>query len=176
MCENKGKSLTEIRAHSCIQDRVAEIEQRGMHDLKDFSNTLHMLLPTLFTALIHKYSASKNIQLGFMKFGSRSSPPIDSDKFTCPIRVLNTRDRVEHQWISRIKDGQSPEGHIQLESVNEILSFFKIAIDSTFILLAIRREMPPSASDLIYDLYAVWLELSGFSFERVKPFILKLKN
>jgi hypothetical protein len=177
-CENKDKTLTEIRTHSCIHERVVEIDRIGNLKLKNFADLLHKLLPTLFGALILKCKTSKNIHLCFVKLGSISSPPGEhfaNRSLMCPIRVLDTTKEVEYRWFSGIQDSQSQEGYIRLESTDELLSFLKVSIDSTFIMLAVRHEISLSGSASIYDLFFVGLDLSGFRLGQVKPFIPKLK-
>ena len=108
-------------------------------------------------------------------FSSSNTETYSSENLNCPIRSLNIFPS-ESQWINQIKNSQKQEDIIELESKEELLSFLEISIDSTMIILKIKRDSSLSSSQN-YDFYIVGLNLPEPNLERVtKPFAPKFRN
>jgi hypothetical protein len=175
MLSHKGQRFKEISIHHCREDRLAEIadiELKDTHTLKVTQDLLHDELPSVLAHLVRKCMDKERIYLCFLQFCSIYSPDsedVRSVASSYPIRFLDTADQTKYRWINRIKESQLEQGHIQLVTTDELFSFFKVFIDSTFMLLAIKVH---SSSE--YDLYAMGLVLDDSCLGKVKPFTPKL--
>ena len=166
MLSHKGQPFKEISTHHCRQDRLAKIDQMDTHISKVTSDLLHDKLPIILAHLVRKCMITERIYLCFLKF-CRLDGGLGALSY--PVKFLNTADQAKHRWINHIKESQLERGYIQLETNDELFSFFKVSIDSTFILLAIKVQ---SGSE--YDLYSMALVLHESCLEKVKPFMPKL--
>ena len=175
MLSHKGQPFKEISTHHCRQDRlaeIAEIELKDTHTLKVTQDLLHDGLPNILAHLVRKCTDKERIYLCFLKFCSIPSPEsedVGRGALSYPVIFLDIADQTKYRWISRMKESQLEQGYIQLETTDELFSFFKVSVDSTFILLAIKFH-----SNSEYDLYAMGLVLDESCLGKVKPFAPKL--
>jgi hypothetical protein len=176
----KDGTLKEIYNHSCSEDRVLDLKRRDKHDLIRFFGVLHrFLLNILAINVVLCNKSQAKISLSFMKHDGLSSSSSNTETYSsenlnCPIRSLNTFPS-ESQWINQIKNSQKQGDIIELET-KELLSFLEISIDSTMIILKIKRDSSLSSSEN-YDFYIVGLNLSEPNLEMViKSFAPKFRN
>jgi hypothetical protein len=173
-------TIKEIHNHSCSEDRVLDLKRRDNHDLNRFFVFLHRILPKILAAKVLMCNKSQSkIYLWIMRcdgFSSSNTDVYDIGSLTCPIRFLDTFPS-EHRWINQIRNSQKREGIIELETKEELLSFLEISIDSTLIMLKVKRNSSLSPSSENWDSYVVGLNLPKHNLEKVnKPFIPKFSK
>lgn len=173
-------TVKEIHNHSCSEDRVLDLKQRDKHYLNRFFVGLHRALPKILAAKVMMCNKSQTkISLCFIKhdsFSSSNTEVYSIGSLNCPIRFLDAFPS-EHRWINQIINGQKRKDTVKLETKEELLSFLEISIDSTMIMLKVKRDSLLSPSSENWDSYIVGLNLSEHNFEKVnKPFIPKFPN
>ena len=108
-----------------------------------------------------------------------SSLPTDVHKigsWECPIRFLDAFPS-ENRWLNQIRNSQKQENIIKLETKEELLSFLEISMDSTMIMLKVKRDLSLSSSSENWDSYLVGLNLPDNNLEKVNtPFTPKFSN
>ena len=109
-------------------------------------------------------------------FSSSNTDVYDIGSLTCPIRFLDTFPS-EHRWINQIRNSQKRKDIVELETKEELLPFLEISIDSTLMMLKVKRDSSLSPSSENWDSYLVGLNLPEYNLEKVnKPFIPKFPN
>jgi len=172
-------TIKEIHNHSCSEDRVLDLKRRDNHDLNRFFVLLHRTLPKILATKVLMCNKSQSkIYLWIMKcdgFSSSNTDVYDIGSLTCPIRFLDTFPS-EHRWINQIRNSQKREDIVELEPKEELLPFLEISIDSTLMMLKVKRDSSLSPSEN-WDSYLVGLNLPEYNLEKVnKPFIPKFPN
>lgn len=173
-------TIKEIHNHSCNEDRVLDLKRRDNHDLNRFFVLLHRALPKILAAKVLMCNKSQSkIYLWIMKcdgFSSSNTEVYSIGSLNCPIRFLDAFPS-EHRWINQIINGQKREDIIELETKGELLSFLEISIDSTMVILKVKRDSLLSPSSENWDYYVVGLNLPEHNLEKVnKPFIPNFPN
>jgi hypothetical protein len=173
-------TVKEIHNHSCSEDRVLDLKQRDKHHLSIFFVPLHGALPKILAINIVMCNKSQaKISLCFKKCDgllSSNAEIYSSGSSNCPIRVLDAFSS-EHRWINQIKNSQKREDIIELETAEELLSFLEISINSTMVMLKIKRDSSLSPSSENWDFYLVGLNLPEHNIKKVnEPFIPKFPN
>lgn len=94
----------------------------------------------------------------------------------CPIRFLDAFPS-ENRWLNQIRNSQKQENIIELESKEELLAFLEISIDSTVMILKVKRDSLLSPSSENWGSYLVGLNLPEYDIEKVnESFIPKFLN
>jgi hypothetical protein len=104
-------------------------------------------------------------------FSSSNTDVYDIGSWTCPIRFIDTFPS-EHRWINQIRNSQKRESIIELETKEELLSFLEISIDSTLIMLKVKRNSSLSSSSKNWDSYVVGLYLPEHNLEKVNKLLI----
>ena len=173
----KDGTVNEVYNHSCSEDRVLDLGRRDKRDLNRFLVVLHRILPKILAEFIIYNKSQAKIYLIFMKcygFASSNTEDYNIGGLNCPIRFLDVFTS-KHQWINQIRNSQKLEGTVQLKTKEELLSFLEISIDSTMMMLKVKRDSSPSPSSENWDSYLVALNLPEHNLEKVnKPFTLKI--
>ncbi len=171
-------TLKEIHNHSCNEERVLDLGRKGKHNLNKFFVILPNLLSKILAAKVVKCNRSQaKIHLCFTKCDDLlpNTEVYSYGSVNYPIRYLDAFPS-EHRWISQIINSQERKGNIELEK-KELSSFLEISIDSTMIILKVKRDLSLSTSSENWDSYIVGLNLPEHSLEIVsKPFAPKLSN
>jgi len=173
---NEDETVKEIYNHSCSEDRILDLKRRHKYDLNRFFVGLHRALPKILAAKVMMCNKSQaKISLCFMKHDGFSSSNIEAysiESLNCPIRFFDAFPS-KHRWINQIIDGQKRKDIVKLETKEELLSFLEISMDSTMMLLKVKRDSLLSPSEN-WDSYLVGLNLSKYNLEKVnEPFIPK---
>jgi hypothetical protein len=172
----KDGTLKEIHNHSCSEERVLNSERRDKHDIHRFFVLLCRMLPKILAAKVLMCNKSEpKIYLWSMKCDDfASSLPTDVYKigsWECPIRFLDAFPS-ENRWFNQIRNSQKQENIIELESKEELLSFLEISVDSTMVILKVKRDSSSSSSSESWDSYLIGVYLPGNNLEKInKPFI-----
>ena len=113
------------------------------------------------------------ISFCFMKhdgFSSSNTEIYSIESLNCPIRFLDAFPS-KHQWINQIKNSQKRVDFVKLETTEELLSFLEISINSTMVMLKVKRDSSPSSSSENWDSYLVGLNLPDNNLGKVNtPF------
>ena len=176
----KDGTVKEIHNHSCSEDRVSDLKRRDKHYLNKFFVILHRTLPKILAAKVMMCNKSQaKISFGFMKhdgFSSSNTEVYSIESSNCPIRFFDAFPS-EHQWINQIKNSQERMNFGKLETTEELLSFLEISMDSTMIMLKVKRDLSLSSSSENWDSYLVGLNLPDNNLEKVNtPFTPKFSN
>lgn len=172
----KDGTLKEIHNHSCSEERVLNLERRDKRDIHRFFVLLYRMLPKILAAKVLMCNKSEpKIYLWSMKCdGLASSLPTDVykiDSWECPIRFLDAFPS-ENRWLNQIRNSQKQENTIELESKEELLSFLEISVDSTMVILKVKRDSSSSSSSESWDSYLIGVYLPEHNLEKInKPFI-----
>ena len=178
----KDGTVKEIHDHSCNEDRVSDLKRRDKHVLNKFFVILHRTLPKILAAKVLMYNKSEpKIYLWSMKCDDLASSSLPTDvhkigSWECPIRFLDAFPS-ENRWLNQIRNSQKQENIIKLETKEELLSFLEISMDSTMIMLKVKRDLSLSSSSENWDSYLVGLNLPDNNLEKVNtPFTPKFSN
>ncbi len=176
----KDVTVKEIHNHLCSEDRVLDLKRRDKHDLNRFFVALHRALPKILAAKVMMCNKSQaKISFCFMKhdgFSSSNTEIYSIESLNCPIIFLDAFPS-KHQWINQIKNSQERADIVKLETKEELLSFLEISIDSTMIMLKVKRDSSLSSSSENWDSYLVGLNLPDNNLEKVNtPFTPKFPN
>lgn len=168
-------TLKEIHSHSCSEERVLNLERRDKHDIHRFFVLLCRMLPKILAAKVLMYNKSEpKIYLWSMKFNdlasSLSTDVYKIGSWECPIRFLDAFPS-ENRWLDQIRNSRKQENIIELESKEELLSFLEISVDSTMVILKVKRDSSLSSSES-WDSYLIGVYLPEHNLEKInKPFI-----
>jgi hypothetical protein len=180
LCLNEDGTVKEIHNHFCREDRVMNLKRKDKHDLIKFFVALHKALPKILAAKVmmcNKLQAK--ISLYFMRydgFSFSNTEVYSSESPYFPIRFFDAFPS-QHQWINQIKNSQKRNDTIKLESKEELLAFLEISIDSTIMMLKVKRDSSLSPSSENWDSYLVGLNLPEYDIEKVnEPFMPKFPN
>lgn len=179
-CLNEDGTVKEIHNHFCKEDRVMNLKRRDKHDLIKFFVALHRALPKILAAKVMMCNKLQpKISLCFMRyngFSSSNTEVYSNGSLYCPIRFFDAFPS-QHRWINQIKNSQKRNDIIKLESKEELLAFLEISIDSTMMMLKVKRDSSLSPSSENWDSYLVGLNLSEYDIEKVNElFIPKFPN
>jgi hypothetical protein len=163
-------TLKETHNHSCSEERVLNLERRDKHDIHRFFVLLCRILPKKLAAKVLMYNKSEpKIYLWSMKCDDlASSLPTDVYKigsWECPIRFLDAFPS-ENRWLNQIRNSHKQENIIELESKGKLLSFLEISVDSTIIILKVKRDSSLSSSSESWDSYLIGIYLPEHSLEK----------
>jgi hypothetical protein len=176
----KDGTVKEIHNHSCSEDRVSDLKRGDKHYLNKFFVILYKTLPKILAAKVMMCNKSQaKISFGFMKhdgFSSSNTEVYSIQSSNYPIRFFDAFPS-EHQWINQIKNSQERMNFGKLETTEELLSFLEISMDSTMIMLKVKRDLSLSSSSENWDSYLVGLNLPDNNLEKVNtPFTPKFSN
>jgi hypothetical protein len=125
--------------------------------------SLYIVLPKFLAGKVMMCTKSAaTYYLRFKKYDSLPST-LGHDR----IRILDMVDQHEYPWMDRIRTSQKTVDVVSLESKDELLSFLKICMDSTFVHLKVRREPPSSGESANYDCYAVMVLMPEFDLQEI---------
>ena len=144
------------------------LERKDKHDIHRFFVLLCRTLPKILAAKVLMFNKSEpKIFLWSIKcdVSSLSTDIYKIGSWECPIRFLDAFPS-ENRWLNQIRNSQEQENIIELESKEELLSFLEISVDSTIVILKVKRDSSLSSSFESWDSYLIGVYLPGHNLEK----------